>query len=112
MAKKTRRKKGEVVDGMSPDLERKYSSAIRKVWAWSPMRRLAVNRSKNEDGFPTCEQCGVTPPKVHVDHIVPCGNIMKPGFMKRLNCPSDGLQVLCPKCHRAKTKAERDAKKK
>ena len=112
MAKKTRRKKGEIIDGMSPDLERKYSSAIRKVWAWSKMRRLAIKRATNEDGFGFCEICKEVSPKVKVDHIIPCGNIMKPGYMKRLNVSSDGLQVLCPKCHRAKTKAERDAKKK
>lgn len=112
MAKKTRRKKGEIIDGMSPDLERKYSSAIRKVWAWSKMRRLAIKRATNEEGFVECELCNEITPKSHVDHIIPCGNIMKPGFMKRLNCPSSGLQVLCPPCHRAKTKEERDAKKK
>ncbi len=113
MAKKTRRKKGEIIDGMSPDLERKYSAAIRKVWAWSKMRRLAIKRATNEEGFIVCEndECGLVTPKANVDHIIPCGNIMKPGYMKRLNCPSSGLQVLCPKCHRAKTKVERDAKK-
>lgn len=112
MAKKTRRKKGEVIDGMSPDMERKYSAAIRKVWAWSPMRRIAKKRATNEDGFVECEKCDIVTPKPHVDHIIPVGNIMKPGYMKRLNCPSTGLQVLCPKCHRAKTKLERDTKKK
>lgn len=101
-----KRKKKEIIDGISPDLIKRYSSAIRKVWSWSSARRLAIKRATNVEGFTVCESCRVVAPKVHVDHIVPCGDIMSDGFMERLNVSSHGLQVLCPKCHRSKTKKD------
>lgn len=100
------KKKEPAIDGITPKLKSKYSAAIRRVWAWSTMRRTAVKRATNAEGFTVCESCKVVAPKVHVDHIVPCGDIMSNGFMKRLNVPSEGLQVLCPKCHRRKTKED------
>lgn len=108
MAKKV---KVEIPDGMSPKLKSQYSAGIRKVWMWSKMRRLAVKRAMGDDGFMYCEMCDQITPKAFVDHIKPCGDVLSPGFMKRLNVPSKGLQVLCNKCHREKTKAERAAKK-
>lgn len=49
---------------------------------------------------------------VTVDHIVPCGSLKSyedlAGFVERLFCPADGLQVLCIQCHKAKTKADRE----
>lgn len=53
--------------------------------------------------------------KVAVDHIIPCGSLSctddLPGFVERLFCEADGLQVLCEKCHNEKTKNERNEKK-
>lgn len=44
---------------------------------------------------------------IAVDHIVDCGSLRcaqdLPGFVSRLFCESDGLQVLCTKCHDIKT---------
>lgn len=103
--------KKEIPDGLSPKLKQQYHSAIRRVWQWSKMRRLAVKRATGEDGFIHCEMCEQVTPKAFVDHIKPCGDIFSPGYMERLNVPSKGLQVLCGSCHRAKTKEERKAKK-
>lgn len=94
-------------DGLTPKLLSQYSSAIRKVWSWSHMRRKAVKRATNEDGFIVCELCSKVVPKGHVDHIIPVGSLESEGFFQRLNVPSDGLRVLCPPCHRAKTKADK-----
>ena len=39
-----------------------------------------------------------------------CGGDL-PGFVERLFCEVDNLQVLCESCHDAKTKAERNESK-
>jgi len=47
---------------------------------------------------------------VNVDHIIPAGNLQSgkdlEGFVDRLFCEVDNLQVLCVNCHDEKTKAE------
>lgn len=49
--------------------------------------------------------------EVNVDHIIPAGTLKcyddLPGFVERLFCEADGLQVLCNPCHNKKTKRER-----
>lgn len=104
MAKKIKK---EIPDGASPKLIQQYSNAIRRVWMWSKARRLAVKRATNDQGFIECEMCTEVTPKAHVDHIVPCGALTSEGYFERLNVPSSGLQVLCAKCHRSKTKSDK-----
>ena len=45
--------------------------------------------------------------EVSVDHILDCGSLMRwedvKGFMERLFCGREGLQVLCSECHDIKT---------
>lgn len=102
MAKKTKEK----VDGLSPHDVEKIRIAIRRVWSWSFPRRKALGRAIGEDGFYYCEKCKIKTPKVSVDHIVPVG-LVDSGFIERLFCPSNGLQILCKKCHCEKTKEDR-----
>jgi len=49
--------------------------------------------------------------KINVDHIIPAGSLNcaadLPGFVERLFCEKDNLQVLCEKCHDEKTKTEK-----
>lgn len=104
--KKSPRKKPEKIDGLSPKDVEKIRSAIRKVWMWSYPRRLAKERCKDENGFFVCELCSMVTPTIHIDHIVPVGNV-DAGFIERLYCPSSGLQSLCARCHNDKTKEER-----
>lgn len=51
---------------------------------------------------------------INVDHIVPAGSLNRaddlPGFVERLFCEIDNLQVLCSKCHDKKTKLEKTKK--
>ena len=60
-----------------------------------------------------CKKCGVWSPDkdVSVDHIIPAGSLKKysdlPGFVERLFCEADNLQVLCNTCHHTKTQDER-----
>ena len=52
--------------------------------------------------------------KINVDHIHPAGSLMNskdlPGFVERLFCEVNNLQVLCEKCHDKKTKADKHEK--
>lgn len=56
-----------------------------------------------------CAEClGTFPSKmVAVDHIVDCGSLTSwddiQGFMQRLFCTKEGLQILCHDCHDLKT---------
>jgi 5-methylcytosine-specific restriction endonuclease McrA len=50
--------------------------------------------------------------EISVDHIVPAGSLKTyddlPGFVERLFCEEDNLQILCKdNCHQAKTNKER-----
>lgn len=51
--------------------------------------------------------------KINVDHICPAGSLNSaqdlPGFVERLFCEIDNLQVLCEKCHDSKTKLDKNA---
>ena len=54
---------------------------------------------------------------VNIDHIKPAGTLKcandLPGFVERLFCEVDGLQVLCSTCHNKKTQNEKlDSRKK
>jgi len=54
--------------------------------------------------------------EIVVDHIVQAGSLRcyddLPGFVERLFCEADGLQVMCEPCHHEKTQRERKQKKK
>jgi 5-methylcytosine-specific restriction endonuclease McrA len=49
--------------------------------------------------------------EINVDHIIPAGTLRcandLPGFVERLFCEVDNLQVLCQDCHDIKTKEEK-----
>lgn len=53
---------------------------------------------------------------INVDHIHPAGSLNcandLPGFVERLFCETDNLQVLCSGCHNIKTQKEKTCKKK
>lgn len=53
--------------------------------------------------------------EINVDHVVPAGSLNNaqdlPGFVERLFCEVDGLQILCKTCHDDKTLKEKQSKK-
>jgi 5-methylcytosine-specific restriction endonuclease McrA len=61
-----------------------------------------------------CNKCKKWFPekKINVDHIHPAGSLNcsadLPGFVERLFCEVNNLQVLCTHCHDIKTKNERN----
>jgi hypothetical protein len=99
MAKKVQEK----IDGLGQKDKVKIRSAIRQVWQRSHPRKLAVNRCIGAGGFSYCEKCKKKSPKVHIDHIVPAGELLSPGFIERMFVSSKCLQGLCGPCHKIKT---------
>lgn len=108
-AKKTKAKPVKV-DGLSPKDKQKIRNAVRQIWQRSYPRKLCVQRAIGPDGFPVCEKCGKTVPKVAIDHMQSVGEL-DGGFISRLFCSSDKLQALCKECHQQKTNAENRARR-
>ena len=96
-------------------------SALRQKsrW-WKPItqckqkaRRPYKGPNKRQKFEYQCKYCEQWFPekRVNVDHITPAGTLRSaadlPGFVERLFCEIDGLQVLCSNCHDEKTKLEK-----
>lgn len=96
-------------------------SALRQKsrW-WKPItqckqnaRRAYKGPNKRQKFEYQCKYCEQWFPekRVNVDHIIPAGTLRTaadlPGFVERLFCEIDGLQVLCSNCHDEKTKIEK-----
>ena len=80
---------------------------------WPPLVRHALTESRRKSKSENkrlkwefqCHQCDAWFPRkeIEVDHIVPCGTLKSFSdlsvFAERLFCESEGLRVLCLKCH-------------
>lgn len=101
-------------------------SALRQKsrW-WKPVtqcrmasRRAYKGTNKRQKFEYQCNQCKNWFPdkQVAVDHIIPAGSLNNgddlKGFVERLFCEQEGLQVLCSGCHDKKTKLEKSEKHK
>jgi len=78
-----------------------------------------LNKTSNRQALHyKCNKCKKEFPQkdVQVDHIFPVvgpeGFIDWNTFIERLFCPKENLQVLCSKCHTAKTNKEKKQRKK
>ena len=101
-------------------------SALRQKSRWWKPISLCKQMSKRKYIGPKkktrqlweyqCNQCKQWFPdkEINVDHIIPAGSLNTsldlPGFVERLFCEIDNLQVLCSKCHDKKTKNEKTKK--
>lgn len=96
-------------------------SALRQKsrW-WKPIteckmkaRRAYKGPSKRQKFEYQCNSCKAWFPEkqINVDHIKPAGSLNckedLAGFVERLFCEQDNLQVLCESCHDVKTKLEK-----
>lgn len=93
-----------------PKLHSLIRSALRKIFMWSQTRREALKLS----GY-RCINCKLQfyYKELEVDHIVPVGptpgsrnataDTTWDGFIARMFCGVEGLQVLCKRCHLRKT---------
>lgn len=92
------------------------STLRQKSRWWKPIsecKRLSRRRysgpNKRQKWEYQCNECKnwFNDKQVAVDHIVPCGTLKSaedlPGFVTKLFCEIDGLQVLCDTCHNQKT---------
>ncbi len=83
---------------------------------WAPIRvcKLGARRTCRGGGGRQqweyqCNHCHRWHPEknIQVDHIRPAGTLRcahdLPGFVERLFCEADNLQVLCTHCHKLKT---------
>lgn len=96
-------------------------SALRqKSRFWSPIvqTKLAARRpytgpNKRQKFEYLCNECKFYFPEkeINVDHKIPAGSLNNgkdlEGFVERLFCEPEHLQVLCETCHNFKTQLER-----
>lgn len=99
-------------------------SALRQAYSRYPVKfQVKKEAERTVEGFRhkyeyQCAECSgwFTNKEIQVDHIEPAGKLSNykdlAGFVKRLFCEADGMQVLCLECHQSKTNAERKARKK
>lgn len=91
----------------------------RSRW-WKPnyickekSRRLYKGPRKRQKYEYRCNICKEWFPEkdINIDHIIPVGQLNcsadLPGFVERLFCEEEGLQVACKTCHDSKTKIEK-----
>ena len=127
MAKKTKKPRVIKTRNAGTMTESAFWSFIRSAlrqksrW-WKPItqckmkaRRPYKGPNKRQKFEYQCKYCQqwFADKHVNVDHITPAGTLRcaadLPGFVERLFCEIDGLQVLCSKCHDKKTKEEKQA---
>jgi 5-methylcytosine-specific restriction endonuclease McrA len=96
------------------------SSLRQKSRWWKPILLCKQNAQRKYNGSNKkqkyeylCNSCKDWFPakNINVDHIVPAGELRTandlPGFVERLFCEIDNLQVLCTNCHDGKSKTDK-----
>jgi len=82
------------------------TSAIRKIWLWSPQRRNIITACKVRVGrrvFIECEACHklFEPNQIQVHHIESVGSIFSITLQEVIDKMfTDNLKVLCKSCHK------------
>jgi len=90
---------------------------------WKPITQCKLNAKRDYTGPNKrqkfeyqCNSCKkwFAEKNINVDHIHPAGSLNcandLPGFVERLFCEVDNLQVLCSGCHNIKTQNEKNGK--
>ena len=83
------------------------TSAVRQIWAWSPLRREALKRAK-KGKLIHCEECGEQTDKPEVHHENQSEVYMMAKKMaEKLFPPLDELTVCCDACHKLKHRKDK-----
>jgi len=90
---------------------------------WKPITQCKLNAKRTYKGPNKrqkfeyqCNSCKkwFAEKNINVDHINPAGSLNcandLPGFVERLFCETDNLQLLCSGCHNTKTQNEKNGK--
>jgi 5-methylcytosine-specific restriction endonuclease McrA len=90
---------------------------------WKPITQCKLNAKRTYKGPNKRQkfeyQCNIckkwfAEKNINVDHVIPAGSLNcandLPGFVERLFCETDNLQVLCSGCHNVKTQNEKNGK--
>jgi len=98
-------------------------SALRKATMRYPVKQKVLAANRRPKQLPgrhkwecKCAHCNLwwAQTACQVDHIVPAGKLSSyadlPGFVARLFCEPEDMQVLCSSCHQIKTNEERKSK--
>jgi hypothetical protein len=122
MGKKTTKKRtrgaGTLTESMFWSMIRSALRERSRYWKPISVCRLKARRKyegpkKKQKYEYMCNACKKWFPakSTNVDHIIPVGALScaddLPGFVERLFCEVEGLQVLCTECHDVKTKNEK-----
>ena len=87
------------------------TSAVRRIWSWSPLRREALNRAKVGKGktaYYNCEECGQSTDKPEVHHENQADVYLMAKAMAQKLFPSvEELTVCCDACHKEKHKKDK-----
>lgn len=92
--------------------KRKVINHLRKLSRMWPAKNDAKRNGKVGYGKYKCKYCGIVdgPNELQVDHINPVVPITGwddwNGYIDRLFCPAEDMQVLCKPCHQVKSKEE------
>lgn len=90
-------------------------SLLRQGFMYYPAKTAVKKAAGRRNGRSVEYQCAAcegwfASKEVQVDHIEPCGSLRSyddlPGYVERLYCEPEGLQVLCKGCHAKKTKVD------
>ena len=99
------------------------SGLRQKSRFWKPITQCKMNSRRTYKGPNKrqkfeyqCNSCELwfAEKHINVDHINPAGSLRcaqdLPGFVERLFCETNNLQILCEKCHNVKTQNEKDGR--
>jgi len=111
------RTKSFITSGLR-SLFRRYPIKFEVLKEAKTGKQINISTGRMSEHF-QCKQCLESFPakQVQVDHVSPVvdpviGFVDWNTFIDRLLCPKENLQVLCTKCHKEKTKQEKEVRKK
>ncbi len=128
-----RKRRGTEDEQKARDRFTTLRSILRRAWSKFPARYEVKNKARRDSKSPSNKkikyeyQCNVCKQwyqwlakkaarkigkvGLSIDHKIPCGSLLceddVKGFVLRLFCTADGLQVLCDTCHDRKSADER-----